>query len=151
MIDWRVMLITKLKIKLNCFLTILCSISIVLLGCQFNSLKKSEEFLDSGMPQEAVEKLEAFIESSPQNPEARMLLGKAYNEIGRYNDAIGQFQKASQLYTAQPEKRMNARLESARTYLIFGDRKTAFRILNIVQKGTVRFQNFTKNHRTGRR
>ena len=136
MIDWRVMLITKLKIKLNCFLTILCSISIVLLGCQFNSLKKSEEFLDSGMPQEAVEKLEAFIESSPQNPEARMLLGKAYNEIGRYNDAIGQFQKASQLYTAQPEKRMNARLESARTYLIFGDRKTAFRILNIVQKGT---------------
>ena len=31
---------------------------------------------------------------------------------------------------------MNARLELARTYLIFGDRQTAFRILNIVQKST---------------
>ena len=55
------------------------------------------------MPQEAMGELEAFIESSPKNPEARMLLGKTYNEIGRHNDAIEQFQKASQLYTAQPE------------------------------------------------
>ena len=125
--------------KLSCVFFICCSLSLailVILGCQENSLNKIETLIHSGMSREAVEKLEALIEADPKNPRARMLLGKAYNELGHHNDAIEQFQKGSQLYTGQPEKRIAARLELARTYLIFGDRDTAFRILNIVQKGT---------------
>lgn len=125
------------KAKLNCIFVFCCSLFLaILVGCQNNTLDKIEVLIYSGMPREAVEKLEAFIETDPKNPRARMLLGKACNEVGRNNDAIEQFQKASQLYTGQPEKRIAARLELARTYLIFGDRNTAFRILNIVQKGT---------------
>lgn len=127
------------KAKLNCTFIFCCSFFLailVILGCKDNALNKIEALIHSGMPREAVEKLEAFIEPDPKNPRARMLLGKAYNELGRHNDAIEQFQKASQLYTGQPEKRIVARLELARTYLIFGDRDTAFRILSTVQKGT---------------
>lgn len=133
------MLRATLKAKLNCTFIFCCSLSLtilVFLGCQENSLNKIETLIHSGMPREAAGKLEAFIETNPKNPRARMLLGKAYNELGRHNDAIEQFQKASLFYSGQPEKRIAARLELARTYLIFGDRDSAFRILNIVQKGT---------------
>lgn len=110
--------------------------NILIFGCQFNSLKKIEKLLDTGVSQDTVNELEEFIESSPKNPKARMLLGKVYNELGRHNDATVQFQKASQYYTNEPNKRIEARLELARTYLIYGDRDSAFHILNIIQKGT---------------
>ena len=100
-------------------------------------LKKSEELLNAGTPQAAVEELEAFIEMAPEEPKARMLLGKAYNDVGRYNDAVMELQKASQLYAAQPEERVAARLELARTYLRFGDRNSAFRVLRLVQRSTL--------------
>ena len=137
-IDWLNMFKVNQKTNLNSTFFIKCTmfLALLMLGCQNNSLKKIEGLLYAGMPQEAAEKLEVFIETEPNNPQARMLLGKAYNELGRSNDAVVQFQKASLLYAAQPEKRMDARLELARTYLIFGDRNSAFRILNIVQKGT---------------
>ena len=99
----------------------ICGILLVVLvtGCQDDTaiLKKSEAFLNAGTPQEAVEGLEAFIETAPENPKARMLLGRAYNDLGRYNDAVMELQKASQLYAAQPEERIAARIELARTYL----------------------------------
>ena len=127
------------KAKLNCAFIFGCSLSLVILvflGCQNDTLNKIETLIHSGMPREAADKLEAFIQTDPKNPRALMLLGKTYNELGRHNEAIEQFQKASWFYTGQPEKRIAARLELARTYLIFGDRASAFRILNIVQKGT---------------
>ncbi len=138
MIDWLNMLRASLNAKLNCSFIFRCSLSLAILivfGCQNNTLNKIEELIYNGLPQEAAEKLETFIETDPKNPKARMLLGKAYNELGRYNDAVVQFQKASQLFTSQPEKRIDARIELARTYLRFGDRNSAFRILNIVQRG----------------
>ena len=108
-------------------------------GCQDDTavLKKSEELLNAGTPQAAVEELEAYIETVPEEPKARMLLGKAYNDLGRYNDAVLELQKASQLYAAQPEERIAARLELARTYLRFGDRGSAFRVLRLVQRSTL--------------
>ena len=131
------MFITNLNTKQIIFLRISCVVCLVLLhGCQFNTLHKIEKRLKVGMAQEAVVELEAFIAAAPQNPKARMLLGKTYNEIGRYNAAVIQFQKASQLYTSKPKERTAARLELARTYLIYGDRDSAFRTLSIVQKGT---------------
>ena len=131
----------KYKIKLNCVLIFQCSMLLValIIGCQDNMavLKKSEELLNAGTPQAAVEELEAFIEIAPDEPKARMLLGKAYNDLGRYNDAVTELQKASQLYAAQPEERIAARLELARTYLRFGDRNSAFRVLRLVQRSTL--------------
>ena len=108
----------------------------LVLGCQDNNsvLKESEKHLDAGTPQAAVDGLEAFIKTTPEEPKARLLLGKAYNELGRYNDAVEQLRKASQLYAAQPEERIAARLELARTYLRFGDRTSAFRVLRLVQR-----------------
>jgi len=118
-------------------LLFLCSSFLALiLGCQINSLTKIEKLLEEGIPQEAVEKLEIIIEQDPDNPKARMLLGKGYNELGRHNEAVLQFQKASQLFASQPKNLISARLELANTYLIYGDRDSAYRILNIVQKTT---------------
>ena len=138
---------TKCKTQLNCALIVQCSILLVvvgaglpsLYGCQDNTtvLEKSEELLNAGTPQAAVEGLEAFIETAPEDPKARMLLGKAYNDLGRYTDAVMELQKASQLYAAQPEKRIAARIELARTYLRFGDRNSAFRVLRLIQRSTL--------------
>ena len=119
-----------------------CSILLVVLvtGCQDNNtavLEKSEELLNAGTPQAALEELEGFIETAPEDPKARMLLGKVYNDLGRYNDAVTELQKASQLYAAQPEARIAARLELARTYLRFGDRNSAFRVLRLIQRSTL--------------
>ena len=114
-------------------------IALGLLGCQdYQSiLQEIENQLDTGTLQvETVERLEAFVERAPEMPKARFLLGKAYNELGRYNEAVEQLRKASQLYAAQPEERTAARLELARTYLRFGDRTSAFRVLRLVQRST---------------
>ena len=130
----------KYSTRRNYTLIAHCSILlvIILIGCQGNSsvLRKSEELLNSGMAQEAADGLEVFVETAPENAEARMLLAKAYNELGRYNDAIVQLRKTSQLYAAHPEALVATRLELARTYLKFGDRDSAFRVLRLIQHGT---------------
>ena len=134
----RVNLSLATSLKVLRFL--LCSTLLIALviGCQDNKaiLKESEKYLEAGTPQAAVNGLEAFIETAPEEPKARFLLGKAYNALGRYNDAVEQLRKASQLYAAQPEERTAARLELARTYLRFGDRTSAFRVLRLVQRST---------------
>ena len=99
-------------------------------------LGEAEKLLQIGMPQDAAEQLEAFIENKPEHPKARMLLGEAYDALGRYNDALEQFLLASQLYAARPAERVEARLSLARTYLKFGDRDSAFRVLRLVLHGT---------------
>ena len=130
----------KYSTKRNYSLIVQCSILLAILftGCQGNStvLKKSSELLNAGMSQEAADGLEVFIETVPENAEARILLAKAYNELGRYNDAILQLRKASQLYAAHPGELAATRFELARTYLKFGDRDSAFRVLRLIQHGT---------------
>ena len=129
-----------MNIKSNCPTSIVCTLilAVFVLGCQDNNsaLKEIEKQLEAGTPQAAVEGLEAFIETAPEDPKARLLLGKAYNALGRYNDAVDQLRKASQLYAAQPGERTAARFELARTYLRFGDRTSAFRVLRLIQRST---------------
>ena len=129
-----------MKIKSNYISIVVYTLflTIFVFGCQDNrsALEEIEEQLAAGTPQIAAEGLEAFIETAPENPKARLLLGQAYNELGRYNDAVEQLRKASQLYAAQPEERTAARFELARTYLRFGDRTSAFRVLRLVQRST---------------
>lgn len=128
--------ITQLNLKqtllFNCFVLLILLTN----ACQNNTLKNIEGLLQSGMQHEAKEKLEQYIDSEPNNPHARMLLGKTYKELGQHHDAVDQFKKASLLYASQPEKRIEVRFELARTYLIYGDRKAAFQVLNIIQKST---------------
>ena len=109
------------------------------LGCDNNAavLKKSEALLAAGTPEAAVPELEAYLETEPDAPDARLLLGKAYSELGRYPDAVAELQKASQLYAALPEARITARLALARTHLRFGDRHAAFRVLRLVERSTL--------------
>ena len=130
----------SLETSLKVLRFVLCStlLAALVVGCQDSKaiFKESEKHLDAGTPQAAVDGLEAFIKTEPEEPKARLLLGKAYNELGRHNDAVEQLRKASQLYAAQPEERTTARLELAGTYLRFGDRTSAFRVLRLVQRST---------------
>lgn len=125
--------------KRNHTLIVQCGVllAIFLIGCQGNPsiLKNSEKLLNTGMVQDAADGLEVFIETTPENAEARILLAKAYNELGRYNDAVVQLRKASQLYAAHPEALAETRLELASTYLKLGDRDSAFRVLRLIQHG----------------
>lgn len=109
---------------------------VLLIGCEFNGLKEVEELLDDGKADIAVEKLDQYLETDAQNPKILMLLGKSYNELGRYNDAILQFKNATQLYASESKKLNKVRLELAQTYLHIGDRDSAFRLLRQVQKST---------------
>lgn len=118
---------------------ILMCLTIFVLSCQDmgnRGLGKAEKLLQTGRQQEAAAQLEAFIAAEPEHPKARMLLGEAYDELGRYNDALEQFRVASQLYVAQPAERVEARLRLARTYLKFGDRDSAFQVLRLILHGT---------------
>jgi len=109
---------------------------VVVFGCQDDGLNKIEKLIEEEKLETAVNKLETIIDKKPNNPEARMLLGRVYNQLNRSDDAILQFKRTSQLYTSQPDKRLEARLELARTYLRIGNRRSAFRLLNTIHKGT---------------
>ncbi len=106
-----------------------------MLACRNDSLKKIEVLIQSEMHQAAKHQLEDYVKSEPNNAQARMLLGKTYNALGQHHDAVDQFKKASLLYSSVPKERIAARFALARTYLIFGDRKSAFSVLNLIQKG----------------
>lgn len=107
-----------------------------LLGCRIDSLRKVEQLLDAGNSQEALERLAEYVEKEPQNPKVQMLIGKAYNDLGRYNEAVMEFQNAIQEYTSEPKKQDRAQLELASTYLHIGDRDSALQILRIVHKNS---------------
>ena len=113
-----------------------CSLFACLFGCQFDDYKEIEELLHGGDAQTAIEKLEGHLETEPKNPKILMLLGKSYNEVGRYNEAVMHFENATELYTSEPEKLNHARLELASTFLHIGDRDSAFSLLKEVQKST---------------
>ena len=110
-----------------------CSLLVLLLlGCKFDDYREIEELLDGGDAHTALEKLQA----EQKNPKILMLLGKSYNELGRYDEAVMQFESAVQLYSSEPEKLNAARIELARTYLHIGDRDSAFRLLIEVERTT---------------
>lgn len=109
---------------------------LLLLGCKFDDYREIEELLDAGDSQTALEKLEAYLQTDQKNPRILMLLGKSYNELGRYNEAAMQFESAAQLYSSEPEKLNKARIELANTYLHIGDRDSAFRLLIEVEQTT---------------
>lgn len=127
------MLRTKLQYSILMFF---CSLFVLFIGCEFNKFKEVEELLNDGKADIALEKLEAYLETDVHNPKILMLLGKSYNELGRYSDAIMQFEKATHQYASETKRLNEVRLELAHTYLHIGDRDSAFRLLRQVRKST---------------
>ncbi|MDE0298050.1 MAG: tetratricopeptide repeat protein [Candidatus Poribacteria bacterium] len=90
-----------------------------------STLKQSEELLRSDMPLEAANLLEKILESDERNAKARVLLGEAYDKLGRFQDAALQLKNAKHLYTDQPEAGAAARLKLATIYMKLGNRQDA--------------------------
>lgn len=126
----------KVVLKIFCVFNLYILLTISMLACRNDTLKKIEGLIQSEMHQEAKHQLEDYVKSEPNNAQARMLLGKTYNALGQHHDAVDQFKKASLLYSSLPKERIAVRFELARTYLIFGDRKSAYAVLNLIQKGS---------------
>ena len=111
---------------------------ILALGCQMqdDSLRQSEELLQSNMAPEAANLLEIVVEADEQNAKARVLLGQAYDELGRFQDTIFQLKKASHLYSAQPEARVLVRLKLATVHMKLGNREEGYRELRAIVRST---------------
>ena len=105
------------------------------LHCQHmgeSSLQQSEELLQSDMALEAANLLEKIVESDDQNGKARVLLGQAYDRLGRFQDAIFQLKKAKHLYINQPEAEAKTRLKLATIYMKLGNRQDAHNELRAI-------------------
>ncbi|MDE0040872.1 MAG: tetratricopeptide repeat protein, partial [Candidatus Poribacteria bacterium] len=96
------------------------------------SIRQSEELLRSDMALEAVNLLEKIVESDDKNARARVLLGQAYDRLGRFQDAIFQLTKAKHLYTGQPEAEAEAGLKLATIYMKLGNREDAHNELRAI-------------------
>ena len=89
------------------------------------ALQHSEELLRSDMALEASSLLEKIVERDERNAKARLLLGQAYDKLGRFQDAVFQFKKAKQLYIGMPEAEAPTRLKLAALYMKLGNRQDA--------------------------
>lgn len=108
------------------------------IGCagEDKSLQHIEEHIRSGKYQEAIELLEVTLDGDRRNPRVHDLLGTAHEGLGRYDEAIAHWKIAVNLYSAQPELRVQARLRLAKTYLKLGDRRSEFNELRAIVKST---------------
>ena len=120
--------------------TLFCLVLVVgALSCQRveeTSLRQSEELLQSDMALEAANLLEKIIEADDRNAEARVLLGQAYDRLGRFPDAVFQLKRAKHLYNDEPEAEAEARLKLATIYMKLGNRQDARRELRAIVSNT---------------
>ena len=105
------------------------------IGCagEDNSLQHIEEHIRLGKYAEAIELLEVTIDRDRRNPRVHDLLGAAHEGLGRYDEAIAHWKIAINLYSAQPELRVQARLRLAKTYLKLGDRRSEINELSSIK------------------
>lgn len=108
------------------------------LGCRMehDSLRKSEELLQSHMAGEAANLLEKIVQSNGKNAKARMLLGRAYDELGRFRDAVFHLKKASYLYGDQLEPRARVRLKLATIFMKLGNREEGYAELRAIVRSS---------------
>ena len=120
--------------QLRWHFTVLLTLLVLAIGCsgKDSSLQQGEELIHSGMHPEAINLLEQIIETDRRNPQARFLLGQAYEEVGRYEDAIDQFKTAINLYAAHPEDRAAVRIRLAKIYMKHGNRDEGFNELRAI-------------------
>ena len=109
------------------------------LSCQRveeTSLRQSEELLQSDMALEAANLLEKIVEADDRNAEAIVLLGQAYDKLGRFQDAVFQLKRAKHLYIDQPEAEAETRLKLATIYMKLGNRQDAQHELRAIVSST---------------
>ncbi len=109
------------------------------LSCQRvedTSLRQSKELLQSDMALEAANLLEKIVEADDRNAEARILLGQAYDRLGRFQDAVFQLKRAKHLYIDQPKAEAEARLKLATIYMKLGNRQDAQKELRAIVSST---------------
>lgn len=105
------------------------------LSCQNpreSSLEQCEQLLRSDMVLEAVNRLEKIVEADERSAKARILLGQAYDKLGRFQDAVFQLKKAKRLYIDQPEAESAVRLRLATLYMKLGSRQDAHNELRAI-------------------
>ena len=109
------------------------------LSCQRvedTSLLQSKELLQSDMALEAANLLEKIVEADDRNAEARVLLGQAYDRLGRFQEAVFHLKRAKQLYIDQPKAEAEARLKLATIYMKLGNRQDAQNELRAIVSST---------------
>jgi ketosteroid isomerase-like protein len=90
------------------------------------SLGEVERLTAAGRHDEAVERLDALVEATPEDPAPRFLLGNVLTAAGRYADAIDVYVQLTRDFPGRPEPHNNlavifveqGRLEEARTALL---------------------------------
>jgi Tol biopolymer transport system component len=126
-------------IRIRChILHIALMVVLITVGCASddNSLQQIEEHIRSGMYTEAISLLEEAIAQDNRKPKVYDLLGEAYEGLGQYDEAIAHWKIAINLYSAQPERRVQVRLQLAKTYLKLGDRRAEFNELRAIVRST---------------
>ena len=126
-------------IRIRChILHIALMVVLITVGCASDdkSLQQTEELIRSGMYTEAINLLEENIAQDNQNPKVYELLGEAYEGLGQYDEAIAHWKIAINLYSAQPERRVQVRLRLAKIYLKLGDRRAEFNELRAIVRST---------------
>jgi tetratricopeptide (TPR) repeat protein len=85
------------------------------------ALLQARRALDAGRIQEAVQLLEDFHRSSPDSPQACLLLGIAYGNLGDNQKSLAMFKQFARMEPARPEAYNNL----GAAYLRLGDAKNA--------------------------
>ena len=111
---------------------------LITVGCVSDdrSLQQIEEHIRSGMYTKAISLLEEAIARDNRKPKVYDLLGEAHEGLGQYDEAIAHGKIAINLYSAQPERRVQVRLRLANIYLKLGDRRSQFNELRAVVRST---------------
>ena len=131
--------ITYYVLRIRChILHVALMVVIFTAGCASDNdtLKPIEELIGSGMYTEAIDLLEETIAQDNRNPRVYGLLGAAHEGLGQYDEAIAHWKIAVNLYSAQPERRVQVRLRLAKTYLKLGDWQSQFNELRAIVQST---------------
>jgi len=104
---------------------VLVSAPSALIGQLPPAIAKATEQLRAGHPDSAVAGLEAFFQANPSALAGRLLLGDAYRQLGRLDDALAAYQAV----TGPRPARLQARFNAAPLHLRRGDRDAALTAL----------------------
>lgn len=68
-----------------------------------NSVQEAEQLLRQKQPQQALEKIDAFLAQRPRDPQGRFFKGLILTELGKIPEATSVFQKLTEDYPELPE------------------------------------------------
>ncbi|WP_018228621.1 nuclear transport factor 2 family protein [Methyloversatilis universalis] len=68
-----------------------------------NSVQEAEQLLRQKQPQQALEKIDAFLAQKPRDPQGRFFKGLILTELGKIPEATSVFQKLTEDYPELPE------------------------------------------------